>query len=249
MHRAFRLVLVVAAIVASTFHGVHAQLKIRLVNDSDPSSLTVLPTGSVAHVSTASAGHVSHVSTGPAPAQPPGEVEAGHPALDEHSDVDTMRRILNSLPEPEADVQAALSAPNLTEAELRSLLRDVWQRRQAMLREYMDGIKTDADFMRTLLERLMVPAAGEPGQAGAADGDDPRVGVLEDLEYHVSKVDNARDFKTVRTLACGTPPPPAHTHTPTLTDHPVSSGLSLPGAPGRCGCSVWVCGRGAVCCL
>jgi hypothetical protein len=180
-------------------------LQIKLANSST-SSITVVPTGDVAPTteegSTSSARPVLVHSSGPPAAVPAaapgdaaggeGEVERGHEHLEAHTDLETMRSILASLPEPEPEVVDALARPGISDAELRILLRKVWDRRQAMLKHYMDNIKTDADFMKSLIERLMVP-----GTLGGVEEEDPRVGVLEDLEFHVGKVDNAKDFKTV----------------------------------------------------
>lgn len=202
-------VLLLAVLTASSTVG----LKIQLANSST-SGITIVPLGDgashghpeaqapssasaapalVQQASVDSQGDVAPVTLTTIPGD--GDIETGHEHLQAHTDVETMRSILASLPEPEPDVVDALNRPGISDAELRIILRRVWDKRQAMLKQYMDSIKTDADFMKTLIERLMVPAV-----SGEGSEEDPRVSVLEDLEYHVGKADNAKDFKTVQPL-------------------------------------------------
>jgi hypothetical protein len=206
-------VLVLAVLAASSTLG----LKIQLANSST-SGVTIVPLGDSASPAQADAQAPSSASAAPAlvhaAVNSQGDVapltvtaipsdgsdsdaERGQEHLQAHTDVETMRSILASLPEPEPDVVDALNRPGISDAELRIILRRVWDKRQAMLKQYMDSIKTDADFMKTLIERLMVPGVVAGPEDSEGSEDDPRVSVLEDLEYHVGKADNAKDFKTV----------------------------------------------------
>jgi hypothetical protein len=100
-------------------------------------------------------------------------------------DVAMMQRVLFSLPEPEPELLAAQN--KLSKEDMAALLRKVWDARQKQLSEAFDNMKDDAHFMKELLKRLSErPSAAEV------------VAILEDLEFHVSKVDNAVDFVHVR---------------------------------------------------
>lgn len=102
-------------------------------------------------------------------------------------DVDNIHRILAQLPVPEPEL--ANVSPDLPPAELAALLRRVWAKRQAELVHAMETFKDDAYFMKELLKRLMSPQN---------ETNEDIVRVLEDLEFHVSKLDNAIDFAGVR---------------------------------------------------
>ena len=106
------------------------------------------------------------------------------------ADVTTMRRILAELPEPEPEL--ANLPEGMSKDDLAALLRKVWARRQQQLMDAMNSFKDDAHFMKELLQRLVKHAALDDGEI---------VVILEDLEFHVAKVDNAVDFAHVR-LRC-----------------------------------------------
>ena len=177
-------VAVLAAVIATAFA---AGIKVRLAENSTTTSVVALsPTGEEVAASEATplSGHLGAVEVG-------GELSSDP---ETHTDVENMRRILESLPEPEPDILNAMKQ-KLSSEEMAELLRKVWNRRQAQLKEFLDNIKTDADFMKALINNLMSTAQ----LTELADpADDSRITVLEDLEFHVGKADNAKDFKTVR---------------------------------------------------
>jgi hypothetical protein len=109
------------------------------------------------------------------------------PTPQPEEDVAMMERVLFSLPEPEPELLAAQN--KLSKEEMAALLRKVWASRQKQLSEAFDNMKDDAHFMKELLKRLS-------GRLPAAE----IVSILEDLEFHVSKVDNALDFVHVSVL-------------------------------------------------
>ena len=135
--------------------------------------------------------------------------------------LETAKRILAGLPQPEPELVDALrKGPALSKAEMAKLLDRLWQKRQAELREVMASVQTEATMMQGLLARAMQASAHLSGQPLPLSPDDEVLGVkpplgagdtelgdwyhadllqaLEDLEFHVTDVDNAVDFSTVR---------------------------------------------------
>jgi hypothetical protein len=110
---------------------------------------------------------------------------------DPRASAELMESVLMGLPDPEPDLMEAVARRNeMSKEEMLALLRRVWDRRQVMLREAMSKMKTEAQQMHGVLQRLLQAQDGSTVTDPVAD----RIGLLEDLEYHVGKVDNARDF-------------------------------------------------------
>jgi hypothetical protein len=103
------------------------------------------------------------------------------------ADTMQMAEALMGLPIPEMELEEAIRR-KLPPEELQALIRRVWERRQAELKEAFASAKTEAQQMQELLVRLLEPAAhGLDAQGVAA--------VLEDLEFFVSTVHNAEDLR------------------------------------------------------
>ena len=80
-------------------------------------------------------------------------------------------------------------------------LKELWAKRQTELQEAMDAMQDSANLLSGLIKSLRVGVAGaDPGQSDSAatseddDTEEALLTVLEDLEDHLSDVDNARDF-------------------------------------------------------
>lgn len=124
------------------------------------------------------------------PAEPvePAEAVAAVEGLEQlPADAAEMADVLLSLPIPETDLADAIRA-RLPPEELQAIIRRVWERRQGELKEAFASAKTEAQQMQALLAQLLQPSA----HGLAADG---VVTILEDLEFFVSTVHNAEDFR------------------------------------------------------
>lgn len=105
--------------------------------------------------------------------------------------VEHMRNILGQLPEPDPEVREALTS-RLPPEKMKEILNRVWQKRQKQLEEAIKKMKTEAQQMHSILQDL-----GENNiryAEGQQNASDYIVTNLEDLEYYVGKLDNARDF-------------------------------------------------------
>ncbi|KAA0163930.1 hypothetical protein FNF28_04036 [Cafeteria roenbergensis] len=100
--------------------------------------------------------------------------------------LDSMRRILQSLPEPEPDLASALQRGLSTE-EVDALVSRVWERRQALLRKLAASTRTEAQQIQEILDLTAKPDVDHDRLAAA----------LTDLEYHVSSAHNAADFRNM----------------------------------------------------
>ena len=99
--------------------------------------------------------------------------------------VDDMMRVMGSLPEPDESFRTLLAQKDsLSRGELGKRMRELWARRQEELREAMASMKSEAQQMADLLTSLLAEDTTL----------DTRLELLEDLTFHVGKVDNARDF-------------------------------------------------------
>ena len=125
----------------------------------------------------------------------PLEASGPHSDLMEHQEMPTsgdelatekIKEIFLGLPEPEPELLRAMKA-NISPEEMNKLLRRLWEKRQVELKDAMERMVDDA----TLLKKFIVELLDE------TKTDDYKVGVLTDIEFLVSKIDNARDFVQV----------------------------------------------------
>ena len=138
----------------------------------------------------------------------------------------TAARVLRELPTPEPELDNALRN-KWPKEKLQALLDKLWAKRQAELQEAMASMQTTASVMQGLLKRVITAARGTmledhhlvgfdvvSAEGGAANEEedvnhkspnwlmDDMALALDDLEYHVLDVDNARDFYKVRQFLC-----------------------------------------------
>eukprot|EP01138_Halocafeteria_seosinensis_P004459 gb/GECG01004561.1/.p1 GENE.gb/GECG01004561.1/~~gb/GECG01004561.1/.p1 ORF type:complete len:634 (+),score=109.51 gb/GECG01004561.1/:1-1902(+) len=121
-----------------------------------------------------------------------GSVKDGEDEEDDSKDpVEQMKKVLGRLPEPDPEMRKALEQ-RLPPEKMQEILTRVWERRQRELEDAIKRMKTEAQQMHSLLQDLgentIRYAEGTPNASEAM------VINLEDLEYYVGKLDNARDF-------------------------------------------------------
>jgi hypothetical protein len=103
-------------------------------------------------------------------------------------------RVLLTLPEPVAELEAAVAA-RLPPAELAALLERVWASRQAEIAGAVKAFKTEAQQMRALISALDDGSAnGTAATVDAVARAATTAATLEDLEFFVASVHNAEDF-------------------------------------------------------
>lgn len=100
-----------------------------------------------------------------------------------------MATILLGLPEPEIEVEQALSR-SMSREEVQALLKKVWDRRQEVLKDAFAHAKTEGSQMQDLLNQLI-----QPEQYNLTTED--MIDILESLEYFVATVHNAEDFHAI----------------------------------------------------
>lgn len=120
-----------------------------------------------------------------------GDQVKGEAAAQENSDgdVETMKRVLLELPEPEPELQDAI-AKGYTQEQLNEVLKRVWERRQQQLEDALASMQTEGDEMKGSLDIIVNNTTDV----------DAVLGSLADLEYHVSSFHNAIDFAMMNGL-------------------------------------------------
>lgn len=78
----------------------------------------------------------------------------------------------------------------------------MWKKRQQELKEAAAAMVTDLSLMQELLGRIMPAVQPRPDPTVPVPSAQDLLEALQDLEYHVTDLDNARDFATVRKLLC-----------------------------------------------
>ena len=136
--------------------------------------------------------------TGAAAAAPPpleavhaAEGAAAAPELSPAQKSAEMHRILLALPQPPPELGDEAALRKLTPAQRQELVRRVWKRRQAALASTQENVVTEFDTMKQLIAHV----SAEDAQTHVL------LRALEDLEYMVTKTDNARDLHKADGLA------------------------------------------------
>jgi hypothetical protein len=102
-----------------------------------------------------------------------------------------MKDVLLGLPVPEPELNVAIAA-GMSKEELTALLHRLWEKRQKELKEAFSSAKTEAHQMHELLHDLLSFQL----QGSASNVTQERaIQILVNLEYFVSTLHNAEDFR------------------------------------------------------
>ena len=100
-----------------------------------------------------------------------------------------IERVLDALPEPPTDLQAAKK--EMDPERYKAAMKILWEKRQKELHEAKDAIHDSADAMQKGTSVLL----------DETSSDTDKVGVLTSMEQEVMQLDNAMDFATIGGLA------------------------------------------------
>jgi hypothetical protein len=90
------------------------------------------------------------------------------------------------LPEPER-VSIEEAHRKLSPEEFKRVVKILWEKRQKEIEEAMAAVRDEAHYMTVLINELMSPNTTKQEQ----------LNLLETMEFEVSDIDKARDFKTL----------------------------------------------------